>query len=424
MTELRFSNSVSDVFVNIEFTLDDEDYSVILDSIDDTNYSERSTITSSPVVDGYAIADHMYRDPAEITLSGSLIVSSKSGQSQAAFTSSLSGIEEFFRRIKNEAIICKITKISSTNKQFRFMTHENCVLQSISFIEKINSLQYSFSFREVMFATVEVDEPSKDDRFLPDVSVLQPSSFVQSTINWNEVDAILNTALINNELMKVSFLQGLSGAKSGITLIAGGTVIIGGALGVLAAIPGVNIAAAVGIGVALLGIGVYDLISNIVENQKFTIKAFEDYEEDKDRYEEFVGSIHNTLKELDNNISVYELNSDNAQECVLLIDDQYYEFDFSKQNISDNEFSLTIRNVDGHVEKVINNVLNSALISLLDCNSLNCLYKTANSEKYVYLMRQIQESAKLSDCAILVSDFDLTAYNDRLYELCLKAFTY
>lgn len=421
MTELRFSNSVSDVFVNIEFTLDDEDYSVILDSIDDTNYTEKSTITSSPVVDGYAIADHMYRDPADITLSGSLIVSSKSGQSQATFTSSLSGIEEFFRRIKNEAIICKITKISSTNKQFRFMTHKNCVLESISFTEKINSLHYSFSFREVMFATIEVDEPSQDDRFLPDVSVLQPSSFVQSTINWNEVDGILNTALLNNDLMKVTFLQGLSGAKSGATFILGGTVAIGVGL---AAIPGVNVVAAVGVGVALLGVGIYSLVSSIVENQKFTIKAFEDYEEDKDRYEEFVGTIHNTLKELDNNISVYELNSDNAQECVLLIDDQYYEFDFSKQNLSDNEFSLTIRNVDGTIEKVINNVLNSALVSLLDCSSLNCLYKTPNSEKYVYLMRQIQESAKLSDCAILVSDFDLSTYNDRLYELCLKAFTY
>lgn len=423
MTELRFSNSVSDVFVNIEFTLDDEDYSVILDSIDDTSYTEKSTITSSPVVDGYAIADHMYRDPAEITLSGSLIVSSKSGRSQSTFISSLSGIEEFFRRIKNEAIICKITKISSTNKQFRFMTHENCVLESISFTEKINSLQYSFSFREVMFATVEVDEPSKDDRFLPDVSVLQPSSFVQSIINWNEVDGILNTALLNNDLMKVTFLQGLSGAKSGATFIVGGTVVVGGALA-LASIPGVNVVAAVAVGAALIGIGIYDLVSSIVENQKFTIKAFEDYEEDKDRYEEFVGTIHNTLKELDNNISVYKLNSDNAQECVLLIDDQYYEFDFSKQNLSENEFSLTIRNVDGTIEKVINNVLNSALVSLLDCSSLNCLYKTSNSEKYVYLMRQIQESAKLSDCAILVSDFDLTTYNDRLYELCLKAFTY
>lgn len=419
MTELRFSNSVSDVFVNIEFTLDDEDYSVILDSIDDTNYSERSTITSSPVVDGYAIADHMYRDPAEIILSGSLIVSSKSGQYQTSFTSSLSGIEEFFRRIKNEAIICKITKISSTNKQFRFMTHDNCVLQSISFIEKINTLQYSFSFREVMFANVDVDEPSQDDRFLPDVNVLQPSSFVQSTINWNEVDAILNTALFENDLLSVSFLQGLSGSKTGAGFIAIGTVVA-----LVGLIPGVNFVAALAAGTVLFGIGVYEVISSFVDAQEFKIKAFEDYEKDKDRYEDFVGSVHNTLKELDNNISVYELNSDNSQECVLLIDDQYYEFDFSKQNISDNEFSLTIRNVDGDVEKVINNVLNSALISLLDCNSLNCLYKTENTEKYVYLMRQIQESAKLSDCAILVSDFDLTTYNDRLYDLCLKAFTY
>ena len=55
----------------ITCTIDDKETTILLDTINETSVNTSSNLTQHPIVNGDMVADHMYKDPITISLSGS-----------------------------------------------------------------------------------------------------------------------------------------------------------------------------------------------------------------------------------------------------------------------------------------------------------------------------------------------------------------
>ena len=424
---------MSEYAVTISCKLNDEDTNlttIVLDSVDDSNVSLNSSITSSPLVTGDVISDHMYKEPITYSFSGVLshngsktIVVDKDG-------SRLSDIQEIFEKIKNNGILCTIVKIKILDKidknEAQFKIRNNMVLQSISWTEKINSLGFTFSFKEIM--TVDIQEPEKDisDNFLPNVTDPNQLSFTDALLDWEQVDVLVIKALDKYNLIEEKFKNFLQGY--GIFNIAG---IVGATLGF--ALAGV-IAKSIGIALSTIGpigalIGTISLITlalvNFIkkktEENKYRVKVFEYYKDDKKnqaevkRFVNFIGDIHKQISKLNDYIQVFNISSNEIQECLLGIDNIQYNFKFEKNNTT-NEYTLKVLDIDDNLVKNYGSVI-SALTDISQCTSSNAMLRVEGSGTYVYLMRTGEDKSDLTSYNILTSTIKLENYVDVLTEI-------
>ena len=124
--------------------------SIILDTVKDTNISASSTVTEHPTLNGTPMADHMYKNPIDLTLNGTFSLNGKKAILIDKAGKSLARVEKLFEDIKDLGVLCTISKIKITDSAQtpQFTVRRNMVLQSINWVEKINSLAFSFNFRE------------------------------------------------------------------------------------------------------------------------------------------------------------------------------------------------------------------------------------------------------------------------------------
>ena len=166
---------MSDYAVVISCFLNKEDKertSFILDTVDDTSIDSSSSITMHPVVSGDMIADHMYNDPDTMQVRGSFSLNGSKGIVVDGSGSRLANFEDVFEDIKSRGVMCDIVKVhipnnDLTNQQPRFKLRQNMVLTSISFVEKINSVNFTFNFKQALTVDVEETPIDNDDEFLP-----------------------------------------------------------------------------------------------------------------------------------------------------------------------------------------------------------------------------------------------------------------
>ena len=132
--------------------LDGVKQTVILDNVRESNVTERSSLTTHPIATGDIVADHMYKEPATIGLNGTFGRYGNLGFSKNGKSLSLKDIENFFRRIKNEGVLCTLVKTSlnDSDKSLQFNKYQNCVLTNIVWTEGIDSLKFDFSFTEIL----------------------------------------------------------------------------------------------------------------------------------------------------------------------------------------------------------------------------------------------------------------------------------
>ena len=424
---------MSEYAVTISCKLNDEDTNlttIVLDSVDDSNVSLNSSITSSPLVTGDVISDHMYKEPITYSFSGVLshngsktIVVDKDG-------SRLSDIQEIFEKIKNNGILCTIVKIKILDKidknEAQFKIRNNMVLQTISWTEKINSLGFTFSFKEIM--TVDIQEPEKDisDTFLPNITDPNQLSFTDALIDWEQVDTLVIKALDKYDLIEEQFevlLQGLG--TTAIATIAGATVgfvlagVIAKSIGIALSTLG-PIGALIG-AIALICLALFNFIKKKTEENKYRVKVFEYYNYDKKNQAElkifvnFVRDIHKQISKLNDYIKVFNISSNEIQECLLGIDNIQYNFKFEKNNTT-NEYTLKVLDIDDNLVKNYGSVI-SALTDISQCTSSNAMFRVEGSGTYVYLMRTGEDKSDLTSYNILTSTIKLENYVDVLTEI-------
>ena len=387
---------------------------ILLDAVNDVTVEESSNITAHPVVSGDMIADHMVREPASLTISGEISMNGSTNAliypTKSSTTNrkpSLKYFQEIFKSIKDSASLCTISKLVSSTKEVRFLERENMALTSISWTERINSLGYRLTFKEVLTATTEVIPYTQVDENLPLQTNPNVLSFSSSLMNWDAVMSYViqymtDAGLITQEFINhfVSFSQNPAAILGAVGIAAGTGAIGAGALALAGtAIVSNPIGWIIGGGVAVLA-GVYFLgkaiasaIEDATRNRKYKIEQFKLYQDDAKQQQEdarfynFTSNIYLTLTQsLDQRFFVYKIPSNEPQECYLSIGDEYYDFKFTKNNVStvwNVNVTMPMRN-----ENIIvaNKSIGVAKSTFDQCTSSNALFKASGSGAYVYLI--------------------------------------
>ena len=329
------------VACSISYTLDKKSQSFILDSIEDIDVSLSSTITTHPVADGDLVADHMYKEPLSITLRGSFGVNASNKFSNFTGPASLGQIQRLIERIKNEAVICTLVKfdnsIGPNYPTGRFLVRQNLVLSNISWTEKINSLGFTFTFTEVMITKLVTYEVNTDDRFLPSIEVATQSSFAQEFLDWSRLDAFIMKIMSDKGLVTDDFLRSYAYeapliAAGSLAALAGGAALALGATG-----PAGWLVLAGVVGLGAIGVGIYRIFDNITKERNFREKVFKDYKKDKQRFENFVGIVHQQVVNFVNNIGVWNIDLGENREglsksIAVNVFNDYYVLDFTRKN--------------------------------------------------------------------------------------------
>lgn len=406
--------------------------SILLDAVSDQRVSESSTITEHPTVDGTPIADHMYRNARTIALDGTFSLNGKKTYVIDKAGRSLQRVEQMFRDIKDKGIICTITRIKIVDNQHvpQFSVYQNMVLQSISWIERTNSLGYSFGFQEVLRADVQSAEVEPDDEFMVDIDFAESSSFSDTLLDWDEIDKEVLDALQEYDLIEQAFLEYV-GTMSVTSIIA-----LGVGAAIAAAVAGVitlTLTSIVGIAIAVVAVFVIGVIAlvKLIKKSSYKIKAFKRYkdatkmDEEMRRFCEFYQSIHDKIRELDGVIKVYRVQENKAQEAIVTIDGSYYIFEFSKNNINGGSsrpaYNLTVCDINDAVIKSTD--ISCAKNSYTACTASNCLFSTESSYVYLICLDDVDKT-DLTNYFICVSQINPEDFSNALTQIIQEAIKY
>lgn len=153
-----------------------------LDTCTDRSLSSSATIPQYPVESGVTVSDHMYRNPRNLTLSGTfslnrgntenyytlanIIGGKESGSAawanwfeneggdlkQLDIADRMTAVQALFEWIQAKGVLCDIYMVdrSTADEKTRFKSRHNMALQSISWRESYNSMSYTLSFTEVI----------------------------------------------------------------------------------------------------------------------------------------------------------------------------------------------------------------------------------------------------------------------------------
>lgn len=424
---------MSDFAITITCRLNEEDTqltTLILDTVRDNSINLRSTITTHPMVNGDIVADHMYNNPSNENISGTFSLNGSKSNIISDSSSALSDVQEMFEKIKREGILCDIVKIHKVKNedgkiQPRFKTRRNMVLDQISWIERINSLDFTFNFTEVLMVDVVEPVPDKNDLFLP--NILEPNvlSFTDTLIDWNQVDVALIQAMRDADLITDDFLNFVNTTGAGLA--------VGVGAGIAAVILlGSNPVGWIAAGALAIGGLVYGAIQAIEADKRrkeYRVEQFKLYDDDKknkkevERFNNFIGEIHKHLELLNDSLKVYKVSSNEEQECVLTITNNYYVFNFLKNNINDS-YSLTVKNIDEKVVGNCENITSAALVDISQCTINNTLFRAAESGAYVYIICPSENSIDRKDLTnyfIFASEINMEEYGNILQDIIINA---
>lgn len=407
--------------------------SIILDTVNDTNITASSTVTEHPTVNGTPMADHMYKNPIDLTLNGTFSLNGKKAILIDKAGKSLARVERMFEDIKNKGVLCTITKIKIVDSDHtpQFTVRENMVLQSITWTEKINSLGFIFTFREALRADVQTYDVDPSDRFAPDITYADASSFSDTLLDWDAVDKEVLQALINYKLATDDFLEYLATISVGSLIAIGiGAAVATAlastlvALGVaISTIPIVGAVVATVAALIVVGFALFKLI----KKRAYKIKAFKYYKNatkrDKEvkRFMEFYESIHNKIRTLDGAMKLWSVSENKAQETLVNIDGSYYIFNFEKNNVdSGYAYKLNVSDINGATIKCTNT--NCAINAFTDGDNNNMLFSTSKSQ--VYLIRDSDADAndltRYFICAAQISPKDFSEALTKIIQEAIK----
>lgn len=424
---------MADYAVVINFAFEGEQsQSILLDTVNDVNISDSSTITTHPIISGDTIADHMIRDPSTITITGTLSLNgSVAAKSLIISNNKVDPLlsQEVFTRIKNEGVFCEIYKIAVAKSNIRFMRRPNMVLNNITWIEGINSIAFTFTFTEVLTAEVKEYEVDESDSFLPNINEPKSLNFTETLIDWDAIDSIVFETEKKTKVMTNDFINGLKGLGAGAIVGMGVGYAIANILvkwAVVGGIKGLLIA-----GVVIIASSIIGSIVKFVKSKKYRIRQFKYYRDsrfDKEvkRQADFVSSIHEKLDELNKDIQVYRITENEEQECLVTIDNNYYNFILKRNNVS-NTYSLNIEDLNENPVGQSMQDIRGALAGFDECTDSNFILKTDN-DVYAYLMYYPEEGeedqSNLTNYYILVTSIKPSDFNDKIVKIVRRAILY
>lgn len=363
-----------------------------IDYLNDRDVNANSHVATQPMQRGDYMADHMYRDPVTLNLSGQFSMNGRNWNNKSyefmSTNNRLTDVQKTFEYIKNNGILCNIVTIATNVDTLdaadadrydvnntRFISRENMALEGIRWTEKVNSINFAFSFKEVI--TVEEVEYDVDttDMFLPNVEGPKEASFGTLLMETNKLPEIVVKALYDKGLIKKKWAQEMiqefndvyeasignsinyypSDTKQMIeatkrTLnatilnpvviralaVAVGAIVVAKICAAVAVAAGAT-ASIVPVGTIIVGVaavavaigaGIYALWKNY-KNRKLAKKAFKNGKEDLERLDKVCADVEKEINAANIDIKVIEIQSDDDQEISLSIGGSYFYISFT-----------------------------------------------------------------------------------------------
>ena len=223
---------MSQYYVVISFQFENEkETTVLLDTINDVRITTSSTITEHPVPTGDIVADHMFKNPATMDISGSISLAGSSQNVLGSEGNKLVNFQELFEKIKNTGTLCTIYKLNTLTNDIRFVKRDRMALNNITWVERINTLDFTFSFRQILAVTIQEYDVDINDAYLPNVTEPKTLSFTDTLLDWDQVDKAVYSTLISFKLVADDFVTYMAGATKtalvalGVSLVTAKVVI-------------------------------------------------------------------------------------------------------------------------------------------------------------------------------------------------------
>lgn len=436
----RLSINNVDVVVTLTFKLDGITQTLVLDTVSDVSVNCSSNLTEHPVVNGTMIADHMFINPVTMTIAGSISIMN-ANQNASIFNqegSILSNIQYLFERLQREGVMCDIVKLSSFNDNVMFLRRQNMVLTNIQWNEGIDRLSFNFGFRQAITVEVEQNDIDWSDEFLPSLTEGNSMSFTQTLLDWTVVDQMVGQIMDDKELWQDKFKSYL-GSLDEVQLVGlvGGAVIGLEIVHTVAFFTALSVAATVGIVavavVAVIGLVVGLAIKNALDkkelDEEFRENQFKYYENDRLRQQEverfcnFIGGIHKNLTKLDNYLKVFQITSNEDQECLIAIGNTYYIFNFKHDNVN-NVWTCNVYDVDYETCRAsITNMNSTALQDFSACTPQNTLFNVPETGEYVYFITDGSNPNDLTTYNVVTSAINPQEVTKAIEDIIIESFT-
>lgn len=367
---------------------------LILDTQEEKSITANSVIAQQPLQSGDTMSDHMYRNPVEFSISGKFSLNGKNwnDDSYNFFQKGdrLTNIQETFEFIKNNGILCQLTTIDEddvinsdqtgtlnlrTNAKSRFKIRNNMALTAIQWVEKQNTVQYTFKFVEVIMVEQqeyeELSDEEREDLGLPYVTSPVGSSLGTVLAETGQMKQIILRTLYDNGYIANDFFKQLCQnidqfVKAAATAAA--IISVGLAVSIITTIPAaIAVAAAAATGGSILGalagsvsavfpvgtivvaavavlagiaIGIKKLI-DYKKKQEKQKKAFKlvngSAEKHTQRLLNLFDDVEKAVNKAKTNLLIYNINENKRQTVTLNLGGEYYLIEFDKDNATKGE---------------------------------------------------------------------------------------
>lgn len=397
-------SDVYDLVVRCE--IDGEEKNFYFDYVEDNTTTISSDLCTHPLVGGDSFSDHMYVKPILVSFSGTFsLFGNKKADKEYDFgtTDRLSNIQEMFERIMKEGIKCTLIKMNSNKDQSRFKVRNNMVLTNITWIEHQSSIDFEFTFNEVLTSAVQLidyyEEYASDE--LPITSDPYSLNVTEELIDENDIMNIIISTLQENGMFEDGFLEDaitFSYLLAVSERVIWSTVISAGVAIVMCYVNPIVLGAAI-----LISAVAYTVIK-YNEEKNYRIKPFKYYtnekkrEKERNRFYEFIGQIKLEISKICEGISIKGFSQNVPQECFVTIDNNNYIFTFTKST-KNSFYSLKITDIDGKNILSVSDISQKAISNIGECSLDTKLFSTSSGSQVYLLNRELY--TKLQDVKIL-----------------------
>lgn len=471
------------------------------------NVRASSEVISNPMKNGDTMSDHMYRNPSTVTLSGTFSLNGRYGRDKSydfifdgeKFNNvsqdsldRLTKIEATFEHIKNTGTLVDIVSIATDNgsnnidsSKSRFLWRRNMALADISWTENQNSIEFDFTFKEIILVKQKTYEYNNYDPDLPEFYQPPASSIGTLFADSDQLPQIVIESLYRHNYLNGELLKFLSGWAAGAGIwCAGALAITAATLGVigigvaitamavttttvaataagitittagstLAAISGATagaipigtIIAATVVAVAAIGYGIYKIVKwRKKQLQKAKISKWRSkIKNHPEKFTDMMDNVMITLNESNLGVQIYNFTSSKDQTICISIGGSWYYLQFTSNESDPNYWSAKVfeGSLDPQDELAIKskNCLRnnwSVVTNIYDMDpSENCWFKDITKKYQVYICNpaladEINDTTakknvvkkNLQQYTIWVSEGDIKDYTKQLGKIIDKA---
>lgn len=203
---------------------------LMLDVVKTKSITASSTITNQPLQSGDTMSDHMYRNPTTFNVSGTFALNGENANDISyGFVGKendrLTQIETLLEKIKDEGYLCDLITMSFDDNSkndannTRFKVRKNMALTSITWSEKLNSIDYQLSFQEVITVdSIQTSEVTvgKDDPLVNEPEMNSLGDLIYGTDGFLYV---LLFQLCANKIISFGFIYVLANWENSIPIL-------------------------------------------------------------------------------------------------------------------------------------------------------------------------------------------------------------